>query len=51
MSTIPVLRTGGVAQAVEHLLCKCPVLRRLKQEDHKFKASLGYTAKYCLLKK
>jgi hypothetical protein len=25
-----------------------PVLRRLSQEDHKFKASLGYIARPCL---
>jgi hypothetical protein len=25
-----------------------PALRRLRQEDSKFKASLGYTAKPCL---
>jgi hypothetical protein len=25
-----------------------PALRRLKQEDHKFEASLGYTVRLCL---
>jgi hypothetical protein len=28
-----------------------PALRRLRQEDPKFKANLGYTARLCLKKK
>jgi hypothetical protein len=28
-----------------------PALRRLRQEDHEIKASLGYTARPCLKKR
>jgi hypothetical protein len=28
-----------------------PALRRLRQEDHEFKAILGYTERFCLKEK
>lgn len=31
-----------------HYILVIPALKRLKQEDHKFKATLGYTARPCL---
>jgi hypothetical protein len=30
---------------------KIPAFRRLRQEDHEFKTSLGYTARPCLKNK
>jgi hypothetical protein len=31
-------------------MCIIPVVRRLRQEDHRFQASLGHTVRLCLKK-